>query len=205
MQGRRKQVGMETGRWVWIAFATTWLSVGLGGCAQEVRTNVPEEPPPIEDRVTRDTPEATSDSLLRLLRAHLDAVARHDREAATSALGQAVWHVAARDEIVARQRMQPVSRPIAELEVLQRCVESWAAMISYYDEFEIDAARVLGRANAPEQLVRLPCHAPDDDAELELTCVRRDDNTWRVRALTFAPQAAALAAAESRPTTQPGD
>jgi hypothetical protein len=158
------------------------LACGLTACEGE--DTQPEAPAPAAD-VQLDTPLQAAGSLLSYLQRHLDAVAAGDRSIAVDTRDQIAWHIADREGVFRRHRQTAPLRPLDKAELLEGCAESWAAIIAYYDEIDLDGARPAV-TSASRAVVEVPVAGPDDAARLQITCVRSAAGAWRVTALGFA-------------------
>ena len=170
----------------------------LTGCQRDASaTSRPATPAP---RIVLDTPESAACSVLESLHAHLQAVAAHDRAGAAEIRDRVAEEIAARDEILSRHRRRPGESVDARDEYVRNCVESWAAIVSYYvDGITWGRVRLEASTQPRRQVVRVPARHADDEAVIRVSCVLDDAGKWRVRAIDFAkPEAPA-----SQPTSAP--
>jgi hypothetical protein len=158
------------------------------------------------------SPEDAARSLMELLRAQLAAVAGRDRAAAARYRDQVAQEIVARDDVMARYNTLTGRTARTEDEVLHRLVESWAAAIAYYaDGLDLQHMRLSAVAGqSGKAVVEIPAHGPNDEALLNVACLRGADERWRVVGVEFAlpeaPHATTLpaqAAPASREVTQP--
>lgn len=181
------------------------------GCQRNDSSSAsPAEAPSADSAVVLGTPEHATGSLLHFLGAHLRAIADGDKAAAARYRDQVVWHIAARDEIVARHRKVRGGRAKDEIGVLRRCVENWAAILAYYaDGLALDQMRLEeGARRALQVVVLVPARGGDDQAVIRVTCLLGGDGKWRVRAIDFADAASAAPrpeAAQPSPASGPTD
>ncbi len=137
------------------------------------------------------SPQEATRSLLELLRAHLQAIARHDRKAAEYYRDQVAAELVARADVLARFDTLPGRVTHDANEMLKRLVESWAAVVSFYaDGLEPERMR-LGAVDGEgsKVVVDVPARGPAGEAILRVLCQRGPDEQWRVTSIEFAPPA----------------
>jgi hypothetical protein len=148
---------------------------------QEAATRVP---------ASVDTPEVAARTLLRGIQEELRALRRNDRRLASAFHEhlRAAVHEAA---VAERFNKAPHYRLLlGQGDVTDRITGVWAADLAYYAEgLHFERMRVVGGdGSAPVDtvLVLVPGSGRDDEAWIELTCVRRSDGTWGVSGIDFA-------------------
>lgn len=205
---KRPEPGMLLGREVgcrpFLLCAVTAFGLLITGCERSDSSSAAQAPA-ADPAVLLDTPENATRSLFHFLRAQLRALAEDDKAAARHR-DQVVWHIAARDEIVARYRKVRGGRVKDEIAVLRRCVENWAAVIAYYaDGLGLDQMRLdEGAKHGLRAVVLVPARGRDDQAVIRVTCLLGEEDKWRVRAINFAePATAGLPPAPTQPIPTP--
>jgi hypothetical protein len=182
--GHRPRLGTAVPRVLCLA---AWCGLA-SGCRRE-------PPPPatlpagVQVAITVDTPASAVRSLLELLSAHLDALARGDRRAADAYRNLVAEKLTARRHIMTRYR--EIARPFDkdEATVLRSISESWAAIIAYYaDGIERDRISLTGLAgDADQAVVDVPARGSVGDALIRVACERDDAGNWSIVALELAP------------------
>lgn len=156
----------------------------------------PELPP-----VVLDTPENAARSMLFCLQAELRAAANGDSQTAEACLEQMLAMVAAEDIERALSRMPQFTAFVGD-DVIEGYVHNWGSAIAYYAEgFRFDQLRRSVDTSAQVGVV-VPATGPEDEALIQVTCLQRDDNTWRVSRIEFITHTAP-STPTPQPTTQP--
>ena len=150
-------------------------------------------------QITLTTPEDAARTALSFLRADLRATARHDEETAEACLEQmrTVVSTKALEEVFARL---PRFKVLVGGDVVKGCVNNWAAVIAYYAEgLHFEQMRRVSETRAKVAVV-VPASGPEDQALIQVTCVRDDDSLWRVLRVEFVVEAPATRPAPPPPT-----
>lgn len=165
------------------------FSVGLAlfcGCS---------EPPPtqadaISDiEVRQDTPEATTRSLVRLVRATLDATDAGDRPAIAACHGRIASELIARNDVLPRYE-QVAGRLARDPEkVLVELAKNWVSILSYYaNDLSLDTLDVE-RGDSPRKAVIYVRGSRDGrEATAVLACVLNDAEKWQIAAIEYLPE-----------------
>lgn len=164
----------------------------LVGCERK-----PPAPAPVAlasmPAIVLNTPEDTTRSVLLCLQARLRAVARHDERSAELHLEQLQKLAATTMIEEAFARMPPLKAVVGD-DLIEGLVNMWGAAIAYYAD-GLQLERVRRTSTAPSKVsVVVPASGPDDDALIQVTCVREDDDRWRVSRIEFVAET---------PTSQP--
>lgn len=167
----------------WLAAAAVVVAVVWGGGCRP--PPAASQPVGADVEVVLDSPVNAAGTVLAVLRAHLDAVARGDAAGAARMRDLAIERVAAADEIRARFRRALGGRPFDADAMLRTHVESWAAMIACYDQFEWGAATTELGSDPMRAEVRVPVRGRDDAAVLRLVCRGDASGVWRVGQIGF--------------------
>ncbi len=171
----------------------------LAGCRPPAPSTASTQAGPSDIEVSARSPQDVARSLVALIRAHLAALARHDHVAADRYRDQVAREVVARDEIMRRFNGLTARTAHGETEVLRRLVESWASALAYYASgLDLEHMRLSAVAgDSGKGVVEIPAHGLNDEARLDVACMRGPDEQWRILGIEFAlPEA-------SRATTQP--
>lgn len=155
-------------------------------------------PAPRPPAVALDTPEQAARSVLTGLQAELHAVAHDDQESSAAALKELRSIVDA--EAIQRRlaRAPRFGGLLGGKDQVEGYIQNWGSMIAYYAEgFRFERMRRVADTSATARLV-VPASGPEDDALIEVTCLRQDDATWRVSRIEFGSPTTS-----STPATQP--
>lgn len=182
------------------------VAVGLIGC--EPGSEVPAPTAAGElPAVVLDTPEDTARSTLLRLQAHLRAIARQDEAATRECLAQMRTLVAAAS-IKRTLARRPRFSVLVGDDPIEGYIDNWGAAIAYYagvsggdDSFHFERMHRISETPA-RVAVGVPASGPDDDALIQVTCVREDDGLWRVSRIEFAVETTSTRPA-SPPASQP--
>jgi hypothetical protein len=170
----------------------------LFGCegrpAERVLPPVPGELP----EVVLQTPEDATRSVLTCLQADLRAVAHHDKPAQTECL-EKLRTVAADTAIQQEFAKWPQFKAVAADDLIEGYINNWAAAIAYYGE-GFHFGRMRRASETPSGVaVVVPASGPEDEALIQVTCVREDGGLWRVSRIEFVVESPT-----ARPASQPG-
>lgn len=148
-----------------------------------------------------DTPENAARSVLLCLQAELRAAANRDSQVAEACLEQMLSMVAA-ENIEKVLRRMPQFTAFLGGDLIEEYVRNWGSAVAYYAEgFRFEDMRCS--VNSPARVaVVVPAAGPEDEALIQVTCLRRDDGTWRVSRVEFTTDSAASTPVPP-PTTQP--
>lgn len=171
----------------------------LTGCERQP-VAVPTLPPPGPvPAVKLDTPEDAARTALTCIQTELRAVAHEDEQTAEQCREQLV-RVAAARTIEQTFAKMPQFKMVVGDEMLEGYVANWGSTISYYaQDLHFDRMR-RGAAAESQVLVLVPASGAEDDALIQLTCVRETENTWRISRIEFATEPVAT---QPAPTTAP--
>ena len=178
----------------------------LVGCRPATPATAATGPAAPAVAVALRSPEDVTRGLVELLRAHLQAIARHDRGTANRLRDQAAQEIVARGEVMARYNALSSRTARDETEALHRLVESWAAGSAYYaDGFALERMRLSAVAGeGGKAVVDVPAQGRGSEAVLQVACIRGPDEQWRVVGIEFAPpEAHGPTTASTRAASQP--
>jgi hypothetical protein len=191
----------------WLALPVVATMAAVMGCERK-----PAAPAPVPSasvpEVTLSTPEDAARSVLTCLQAHLQAVARDDQQAAKACL-EKLRTVAAVTAIEQEFARWPRYKTVIGEDLIEGYVSNWAAAIAYYagitakdnEGFHFDQMRRSSEAPSKVAVV-VPASGPNDDALIQVTCVREDGAVWRVARIEFVTELP-TALPRSQPTSQP--
>jgi hypothetical protein len=181
-------------------------AVGLIGCQPRSEVSAPVAAGELP-AVVLDTPENTARSALLSLRAHLRAIARQDEPATRECLAQ-MRTLAAEASIKRTLARRPRFSVLVGNDPIEGYIDNWGAAIAYYagvsggdDSFHFE--RMHRISQTPTRVaVGVPASGPDDDALIQVTCVREDDGLWRVSRIEFVVETTSTRPA-APPASQP--
>ncbi len=185
-----------------VVLGTAMLAGGalLPACRPTNRSALPSTLPVVE----ADSPLAAARSLLELLRIHLAAVARHDRQTADDARNRVVVELVARAQVLERAQLIPRGA-IKDDQLLARLVENWAAVIQYYaDGLDFESARVRFDREGERGGVEIPAAVGADKTLIRVGCVRTAQGKWEVLGLSLDP-APRMTPSAAFPATTPAN
>jgi hypothetical protein len=174
---------------VLMVMAATAL-IGCEGRPAEPR--LPPKPGPLPE-VVLETPEDAARTALEYLRADLRAVAHRDGQIEEACIERlrTIAAVAAIEQELARW---PQFKAVLGDDPIEGYIDNWAAAIAYYAEgFHFDQMRRDFETPSKVAVV-VPASGPEDDALIQVTCIREDDGPCRVSRIEFVVEA---------PTTRP--
>lgn len=166
------------------------------------------QPAAPDSEIVRTTPQDTVRSLLQILRAELQAIARKEKGEADRQRDRIVAQVLATDDIMGRHKKAAGRFAKDAHVVLPVLVENWAAVLSYYaDGLAMEEIRLAATGrDGTSAVVEIPARGLSDEAVLRVVCVRDKDDQWHVAALDFAPRPRpmpASASADTQPASAP--
>jgi hypothetical protein len=172
-------------------------TAALVGCeGKPAQPALPPKPGELPEVVLK-TPEDAARSALVYLRADLRAVAHRDRQTEEKCL-ERLRTIAALAAIEQEFAKQPQLKGVVGEPPVEGYITNWAAAIAYYAEgFHFDQMRRSSETPA-EVAVVVPASGPEDDALIQVSCIREDDGPWRVSRIEFIVEPAI-----TRPASQP--
>ena len=189
------------GRGCLILLLMAMAAAALVGC--ESRPGEPALPPgPGElPAIVLETPEDAARSVLTYLQADLQAVARRDRQAERECF-EKLRAVASVTTIERSFAGLPQFKAVIGDDLVDGYLSNWGATVAYYAEgFHFDRMRRASQTPSKVAVV-VPASGLDDDALIQVTCVREDDNQWRVSRIEFVVESP-TARSVSQPASQP--
>ena len=182
-----------------IALMVAVCVVGLTGCGGATKPVV--KPPPGDVKVDLTTPENATRTVLLTIQAELRACAHDDMEAAEK-LREQLLAISTADSIGHQLARLPRFKAMLGEDMVKGYIRNWGSKIAYYAEgLHFDRWR-RGAADEETVAVIVPASGPDDDALIQVLCLRQKDNNWHVARIEFVTPTLA-AAAESQPGSQP--
>lgn len=180
---------------------TTTALVGCGG--QPDRPDVPYVPYPDEvPPVVLDTPEDAARSALACVQTELRALAHGGYEQIASACRDRLRTLVAVKTIEQMLARVPQFKGVLGDDQIRGYVDNWEAALAYYAEgLQFSQLRRAGGSRS-KAIVIVPASGPEDDALIQVTCVREDDNLWRVARIEFVAKPPATGPA-SQPSGPP--
>jgi predicted small lipoprotein YifL len=185
------------------AMLVATVALTLAGCEKPAPTVLP--PPDAVPEVNLDTPEDAARSALTLLRSELRAIAQQNEQAADDCLAKLRTLVAVQtiDQRLARL---PQFKVVVGGDVIEGYLENWAAAVAYYTEgLHLEQMR-RGAQSSTRAAVVVPASGPEDQALIQITCIREDDGLWRVSRMDFVtafPASQPASQATSQAASQP--
>lgn len=182
---------------VLLVVAASAMFVGCDGEPAQPRLPPPGEVP----EVVLKTPEEAARSVLACLQTELRARAHHDGQVASACLEKLRTAVAVKTLEQTLARM-PQFKVVVGDDLVEGYVHNWGAAIAYYaEQLHFEQMRRASES-ASRAAVVVPASGPEDDALIQVTCVRGNDKLWRVSRIEFVAQAPSAPPA-SQPGSQP--
>ncbi len=183
-----------------VLLLTLTVAVTLVGCEDNPSGSTPR-PPPELPLVVLDTPENAARGALTYLQAELRAVANGNEQTAEEALEQ-LRSLVAVESIEKKLNRMPRFKTLLGDDQIKGYIHNWGSAIAYYAEgFHFD--RMRRASEAPSKVaVIVPASGKEDDALIQVTCLRQDDDTWHVSRIEFVAENATSTPA-SRPASEP--
>jgi hypothetical protein len=158
-------------------------AIVLPGCGQSPSRTAPR-PAPELPAVTLDTPENAARSALLCLQAELRASANHDEKTAAAAL-ERLEAIVATDETKAALSRVPQFETLLGEDLIDGYIHNWGSTIAYYAEgLQLERMRRVTHTSGKVAVV-VPATGPEDDALIQVTCVRGDGDGWHVSRIEF--------------------
>ena len=183
-----------------LIFSILAAAAVISGC-DNTPSDSASRPAPELPAVILDTPENTARTALLCLQAELRAVANHDEQTAEASLEQ-LRSLVATEAIEKALSRVPQFEGLLGKDLVEGYIRNWGSTIAYYAEgLRLDRMRRAVDTPAKVSVV-VSATGPDDDALIQVTCLRQDDETWRVSRVEFVTEAISSAPV-SPPATRP--
>ncbi|MFQ5806073.1 MAG: hypothetical protein ACE5I3_06455 [Phycisphaerae bacterium] len=158
-------------------------------------------PAGVAPEVVLKTPEDAARSALTCLQADLRAIRNRDEQAAKACL-EKLRRVAAVTTIEQTLARMPQFKTIVGDDAIKGFINNWGATIAYYAAgLQLEQMRRVSESASRVGVV-VPASGPEDDALIQVTCVRGADDLWRVSRIEFVVETPTARPARP-PATQP--
>jgi hypothetical protein len=167
--------------------ALALLLVALSACQQQsADTRAATTQSTDELPVDLTTPQSAARSALLCIQAELQAVARHDEQAAEryrATLRTLAAETEMRPQLVQQARLYGLSTE----EAFEQITSRWGAVVNYYAQgLEPDRIQCPAVAETiPQTFALILARGPDDTAWIRIKCVRCEDELWRIAGVDF--------------------